>query len=268
MLVYVNCIQRQSFQRFNMASLLYSVLLLPFVAICRHFFRNANRNSFVSFLSACGVGLAVLWLKFLASVPRLHPPIWFQLFGTQMHSIYRHTIVTIASLASYKLITFIWARFFATSPQPFRIRMNADDINEVLFTNHSSTCCLSSSEITYEDPATICSNNNRNCYRRNEFRIIQLINSAQHSILLALYLFTSERLSNAILLAHKRGVRVQWLADTVMAYSTESKVGLFLENGMFRLSRIICHVRIFQFVTQTFRYCCIHKRNLCIINSV
>lgn len=62
--------------------------------------------------------------------------------------------------------------------------------------------------------------------------MVQYIDAARYSISLAMYVCTSEPLGNAIVRAQKRGVRVHVIADKVMEFSTESKVALFLDNGL------------------------------------
>lgn len=95
-------------------------------------------------------------------------------------------------------------------------------LNEVRFTCPSSACCV-------EEMKPDC--RNPNCKARNEKRLIELIDSAQHTILLAMYIFTSKRLSDAIVAAHNRGVRVLIIGCRSMAYSSGSQMVLLEKHG-------------------------------------
>lgn len=91
------------------------------------------------------------------------------------------------------------------------------DLSEVRFTCPTSSCCIDEVKPECVNP---------NCKARNEKRLIQLIDSAQNTILLAMYIFTSKRLSEAIVAAHNRGVRVLIIGCRSMAFSSGSQMVL------------------------------------------
>lgn len=87
-------------------------------------------------------------------------------------------------------------------------------ICEVLFTNNKSNCCQAF------NPEC----KNPHCTELIFSRIIQHIDQAKHIVCLAIYIFTSRKLADAILRAHKRGVTVRIIVEKSMYHSTESKV--------------------------------------------
>ncbi|TMW50733.1 hypothetical protein DOY81_004186 [Sarcophaga bullata] len=62
------------------------------------------------------------------------------------------------------------------------------------------------------------------CATYNIYRLIEYIDSAQYSIDLAMYTFTSYEVSNAFGRAFKRGVLIRIVSDQEMAYSSGSQI--------------------------------------------
>lgn len=105
-------------------------------------------------------------------------------------------------------------------------------LNEVHFTCPSSACCVEESKPDCRNP---------NCKARNEKRLIELIEAAKHTVLLAMYIFTSKRLCDAIVAAHNRGVRVLIIGCRSMAYSSGSQMVLLAKlSKIYYLSRYVC----------------------------
>lgn len=90
-------------------------------------------------------------------------------------------------------------------------------INEVLFSNDSSTC---HSDINNASD-TSCSN--RYCLNKNLRRIIKLIDNSQHYICLAMYRFHLNRIEKALIAAHRRGVIIQ-IITTMTAIEMQSLI--------------------------------------------
>lgn len=103
---------------------------------------------------------------------------------------------------------------------------DSQNIYEVFWTNNLSQSC--NCNVRKSSPEN-CKNNF--CYVRTLHRIISLINGAQHSIDLAMYIFTSNELTGAIKKARERGVRVRIIVDKNMVHSTNSKIIELDANG-------------------------------------
>lgn len=97
-------------------------------------------------------------------------------------------------------------------------------LNEVLFTNNTSGCCSVQNQVSHCE--------NLYCKGTIEARLIQLINSANTSINLSMYIFTCNSLANAIIEAHARGVIVRIITEQSMLYSTNSQAPLFSQKGI------------------------------------
>lgn len=102
---------------------------------------------------------------------------------------------------------------------------------EVLFSSRRSSCCLNGSV------SPDCRNNY--CRSRIERRMLQLMNAAQHTLSVSMYFFTSQRLGDAVVAAHQRGVRVRVIGDKSMAYSNSSQLLRMAQKGerAFRFGR-------------------------------
>jgi len=59
-----------------------------------------------------------------------------------------------------------------------------------------------------------------------------IIASANHTILIAMYIFTSEPLAQALIAVHKRGVKVSLIVDHSMEHANSSKAALLHRVGM------------------------------------
>ena len=63
--------------------------------------------------------------------------------------------------------------------------------------------------------------------------LVNTINNAQRNILVQAYLFTDERIGNALIAAHKRGVNVEILLDSDMALGGKNVLTMqFFEAGI------------------------------------
>lgn len=82
--------------------------------------------------------------------------------------------------------------------------MKPTSINEVLFSNNSATC-----HISYKKSDLEFNCSNRYCLKKNLSRIIELIESTEHYICLAMYHFYFRELQQALTNAHRRGVKIQ-----------------------------------------------------------
>lgn len=93
-------------------------------------------------------------------------------------------------------------------------------INEVLFTNNKSGCCRSK---TFDELNCL----NKYCISKNLKRIIELIDAAQSTICLSMYIFTCQELSDALIRAKKRGVLIRVIGEKSMAFSSGSQLSNF-----------------------------------------
>lgn len=101
-------------------------------------------------------------------------------------------------------------------------------IHEVIFINNYSMNCYKYHE-THNKLSSECKN--KFCYLKNFERIIDLIDSAQKTLCLGMYIFTSNELGNAIIRAVDRGVAVRIIGDRSMSFSTGSQMLKFLKHG-------------------------------------
>lgn len=84
---------------------------------------------------------------------------------------------------------------------------------EVLFTNDQSGCCMNKRENC----------NNRYCMSRVYDRFEYHIDSAKLLICIAIYMFTNDRICDAIIRAQKRGVIIRVIIDKKGYHATSSK---------------------------------------------
>lgn len=61
--------------------------------------------------------------------------------------------------------------------------------------------------------------------------IVNALESAEISINACIFLITNYLIADAVIRAHKRGVNVRIIYDENMAFSTESKIRLFVKEG-------------------------------------
>lgn len=133
-------------------------------------------------------------------------------------------------------------------------------LNEVRYTCPRAACCVNEVNVNCDNPS---------CKVRNEKRIVDLINAAKHTVLLAMYIFTSNCQAEAIIAAQERGVRVLMIGCRSMAYSSGSQ--------MVRLSKLstkinqnvyIHSLAIIKILLQTFLFASRSTRSSsCITNS-
>lgn len=102
---------------------------------------------------------------------------------------------------------------------------DSENVYDVYWTNNLSQNC----NCNVRKQENSCNNNY--CYVRTVNRIISLIDNSKVSIDLAMYILTSHDLTNAILRARKRGVRVRIIVDKNMVHSTSSKIIELDANG-------------------------------------
>lgn len=131
-------------------------------------------------------------------------------------------------------------------------RSSSQEINEVIWTNELTQSCgaqhrfgnngggAASSPSSYSAISRSPSGNiaklatpsktlrvacrNPFCVTYNMHRLIEYIDSAQYSIDLAMYTFTSYEVSHAFGRAFKRGVLIRIVSDQEMAYSSGSQI--------------------------------------------
>lgn len=139
-----------------------------------------------------------------------------------------YTGALIGSALAFKVLKACWD-FFNT----------ANDINEVIFSNSRSACCTdkrnSNCTSTY-------------CMAKHIGRIVEIINAAQQSISLYMYMFTLKELSVAIIRAHERGVYVRVIAEQSMAYSSGSQMRYLSDAGKF----LECSYKVLTDLKKTF----------------
>lgn len=101
-----------------------------------------------------------------------------------------------------------------------------DEVNEVLYTNDQTQICTAS----HKSNNVACKN--RSCYIRNIARIVKCIDSAKASIDFSMYIFTAAEPAEAVLRAHRRGVRVRVICDESMAFASGSQAVAFHNAGI------------------------------------
>lgn len=94
-----------------------------------------------------------------------------------------------------------------------RLLSRKKSFSAVLFTNDQSGCCLNEGEN--------CSN--RYCMGRVYDAFEHHIDSARRLICIAIYMFTNQRICDAIIRAHKRGVIVRVIIDFKSFYAHQTK---------------------------------------------
>jgi phosphatidylserine/phosphatidylglycerophosphate/cardiolipin synthase-like enzyme len=63
-------------------------------------------------------------------------------------------------------------------------------------------------------------------------KLIDLINSEQEEISLAIYAFTNKKIADALMAAHQRGVRIEIVVDPGFLSDRYTKIGLLHEHGI------------------------------------
>lgn len=101
----------------------------------------------------------------------------------------------------------------------------APEFNEVIFSNTRSSCC------TVQKDSNCTS---KYCMVKHIDRMVEIINAAQQSISLCMYMFTVKELSIAIIKAHERGVYVRVIAESSMAFSSGSQMRYLSDAGEFQ----------------------------------
>lgn len=149
-----------------------------------------------------------------------------------MHNLMNNKIVTtgvvIFGIASASEI------FFQLYKRVIKFIGENSQINDVFFINNHSMNCFR----YHENGKKTSQCNNPFCYLKNFEKIIELIDSAQKSLCLGMYIFTSNELGNAIIRAMERGVAVRIIGDRSMSFSTGSQMLKFMKFGKF------CHLFI------------------------
>ncbi|KAJ6641872.1 Mitochondrial cardiolipin hydrolase [Pseudolycoriella hygida] len=100
-----------------------------------------------------------------------------------------------------------------------------EELNEVIFMRQKQ--------------CTMCARHRRNvnctnehCYNYTAKNMKAFIDSAQHSLYIAVNVFTSVDLGKVVLNAHRRGVSVKILGNNGTAYLTGSQLSMLHENGI------------------------------------
>ncbi len=95
--------------------------------------------------------------------------------------------------------------------------------------------CFADSPSAKKHTANISSDNCTVCFTPGgdcRSLILERINSAKRSIDLAIYTITNRELANALLSAHKRGVKVRIISDNSTAQSRDSKAQFLYDSGV------------------------------------
>lgn len=121
-----------------------------------------------------------------------------------MHPILKYGLFTFGAAISSELLYRLYR---------YLLYERKTNVSEALFTSNESGCCQ-----TYDSKCK-----NPYCSEVLFNRIVQHIDQAKSIICLAVYIFTSKKLYEAILRAHKRGVVVRIIIEKSMYHSTESK---------------------------------------------
>lgn len=93
-----------------------------------------------------------------------------------------------------------------------------DEVNEVLWTNDLTQVCRES----HKTKVAPC--NTPYCFIRNMNRVVEIIDNAQHTIDLSMYIFTMVDIAESFFRAHKRGVKIRIICDESMVYSSGSQI--------------------------------------------
>lgn len=102
------------------------------------------------------------------------------------------------------------------------------EINQVLITNNLSSTCMISEAHVINDTKNC---DNPYCYKRNYETVIRIIDSAQHSINICMFIFTMVEIANAVIRAYERGVNVKVYIDEKMSFSSGSQIQNFIMKG-------------------------------------
>lgn len=108
--------------------------------------------------------------------------------------------------------------------------VDKDQILDVIFTNDQTE------SDTINGVHYLELSNLKNFTPRNLARIMEIINSAKHTIDAAVYLFNVKELGEAMIKAHQRGVTVRVLGCKSMAGATGTQFPEMRSAGKFRLS--------------------------------
>lgn len=140
-----------------------------------------------------------------------------------MNISYTIILGTIGTALTFKLLKACWDYF------------NDKDINEVIFSNNRSACC------TGNKSDSKCRSSY--CMARHIDRMVEIINAAQHSVSLYMYILTIKELSDAIIKAHERGCLVRVVSESSMAYSTGSQMRCMSDAGEFHYRKYLSIIK-------------------------
>lgn len=155
-------------------------------------------------------------------------------------SVFRYCLYGSGFLVSSEIIyhSYFWLK------KKLKQLSSSPEVCEVIWTNELSQCCVVNKYVSHNSgksngagaspssrlgkiPAPFKSNaqcKNEFCAAKNIGRLIELFDSVNYSIDLAMYTFTSFELSQALLRALNRGVLIRIVSDHEMAYSTGSQI--------------------------------------------
>lgn len=131
--------------------------------------------------------------------------------------------MTISKYLKYGLIAvggIVACEVYALVTLHLRNKWNTDELNETIMTQ----CELDTRLACYDSKDEKC---------MRVMRIVKcLIDSSSKTIHLAMYIFTHEKLCEALIRAHKRGVKVFVVIDSSMEAASKTRIDELKENGV------------------------------------